>query len=122
MEKKFGEKFQIIATPGPGVMKLQVAITDAEEAAPGLRTISLVVPQARVLSTVGSLATGKQVFAGSLQAQAKLTDAATGQLLAAAVARGAGGGSIKAAAQWEWGDVQNAMDLFSRRMARSISP
>jgi hypothetical protein len=25
------------------------------------------------------------------------------------------------AAQWEWGDVQNAMDLFSRRMARSIS-
>jgi Protein of unknown function (DUF3313) len=121
LEKAFGDKVPSVAAPGPGVMKLQVAITDAEAATPGLRTISLVVPQARVLSTVGSLATGKQVFAGSLQAQAKRTAAAPGQLLAAAVARGAGGGSIKAAAPWEWGDVQNAMDLFARRMARGLS-
>jgi uncharacterized protein DUF3313 len=61
------------------------------------------------------------VFAGSLQAEAKLTDAATGQVLAASVAMGVGGGSVKAAAQWEWGDVQNAMDLFAKRMARNLS-
>jgi hypothetical protein len=121
LEKEFGQKFPLVATPGPGVMKLQVAITDAEAATPGLRTVSLIVPQARLLSTVGSLATGKQVFAGSLQAEAKLRDAATGQLLAALVARGAGGGSVKAAAQWEWGDAENAMDLFARRMARGLS-
>ncbi len=101
-------------------MKLQVAVTDVEAATPGLRTISLVVPQARLLSTVGSLATGKQVFAGSLQVEAKLTDASTGQLLGAWVARGVGGGSLKAAAQLEWGDAENAMDLFSKRATANL--
>jgi hypothetical protein len=120
LEKALSEKFEIVTAPGPGVMRLQVAITDAEAATPGLRTVSLVVPQARLLSTVGSLATGEQVLAGSLQAEAKVRDAATGQLLTAAVARGVGGGSVKAAAQWQWGDVQNAMDLFARRMAKGL--
>jgi hypothetical protein len=32
-----------------------------------------------------------------------------------------GGGSVKAAAQWQWGDVQNAMDLFAKRMATNLS-
>ena len=73
-----------------------------------------------MLTTVGSLATGKDLFAGSLQGEAKLTDAATGQLLSAAIARGVGGGSLKAAAQVQWGDAQNAMDLFSKRAASNL--
>ena len=120
LEKAFGEKFQVVTAPAPGVVKLQVAVVDAEAATPGLRTISMVVPQARLLTTVGSLASGKQVFAGALQVETKLVDAATGKLLAAAVARGVGGSSMKTAAQWEWGDVQNAMDLFSSRAAGNL--
>jgi len=96
-------------------------VTDVESATPGLRTISLVVPQARLLNTVQSLATGKQLFAGSLQVEAKLTDASTGKLLSAAVARGVGGGSLKAAAQVQWGDAENAMDLFARRTAKGLA-
>jgi Protein of unknown function (DUF3313) len=75
LEKELDQKFQIVTTPGPGVMRLQVAVTDAEAATPCLRTVSLVLPQARLLSTVGSLATGEQVFAGSLQAEAKVRNA-----------------------------------------------
>jgi hypothetical protein len=120
LEKELGQKFEIVTQPGPGVLRLQIAITDAEAATPGLRSVSLVVPQARVLSTVGSLATGEQVFAGSLQAEGKVRDAATGQLLSAVVARGVGGGSVKAAAQWKWGDTQNAMDLFAKRLAKNL--
>ena len=121
LEKALAEKFPIVNSPGPDVMKLQVAVTDAESATPGLRTISLVVPQARLLNTVQSLATGKQLFAGSLQVEAKLTDATTGKLLSAAVARGVGGGSVKAAAQVQWGDAENAMDLFARRTAKGLA-
>jgi Protein of unknown function (DUF3313) len=120
LDKAFAEKFEMVTTAAPGVLRLQVAVTDLEAATPGLRTISLVVPQARVLSTVGSMATGKQVFAGWLQVEAKLTDAQTGRLLSAVIARGIGGGSVKAAAQVEWGDAQNAMDLFARRAAANL--
>ena len=121
LEREFGKHFDIVTTPIPGAVRLQVAVVDAEAATPGLRSISLVVPQARVLTAVGSMATGEQVFAGSLQVESRFTDAATGQLLAAAVARGIGGGSVKAAAQVKWGDAQNAMDLFARRAATNLS-
>src|SRR6267378_7692440 len=63
---------------------------------------------------------GKTVFAGGLPAEAKFTDAKTGQLLAAAVGRAAGTSSLKAAAQVEWGDAQFAMDLFSKRAATNL--
>ena len=67
-----------------------------------------------------ALVTGKQAFAGALELEAKLTDAASGQLLSAVVARGVGGGSMKAAAQWKWGDAENAIDLFSKRAASNL--
>ena len=60
------------------------------------------------------------MFAGGLPAEAKFTDAKTGQLLAAAVGRAAGTSSLKAAAQVEWGDAQFAMDLFSKRAATNL--
>ncbi len=120
LEKEFAQQFEIITTPAPDVVRLQVAITDAEAATPGMRTISVIVPQMRLLNAVQSMATDKQVFAGGLQAEMKLTDAATGQLLSAAVGRAMGGGSIKAAAQVEWGDAQNAMDFFAKRAATNF--
>ena len=121
LEREFGKRFDVVTGTVPGAVRLQVAIVDVEAATPGLRSISLVVPQARVLTTVGSMATGEQVFAGSLQVESRFTDAVTGRLLAAAIARGIGGGSVKAAAQVKWGDAQNAMDLFARRAATNLS-
>jgi len=41
--------FSLADQAGPGVIQLQVALMDATTAVPGLRTISVVVPQARVL-------------------------------------------------------------------------
>lgn len=120
LEKQLGEKFQIVDMPDLGVMRLQVAITDAEASTPGMRTVSLIVPQLKLLNAVQSMATGKMVFAGGLQAEMKVTDAVTGETLCAAVGKGLGGGSIKAAAQWEWGDAQNAMDLFAKRAATNL--
>ncbi len=107
------EKFEVVDQPGPGVMKLQVAITDAETATPVLRTVSMVVPQARALNTLKYLATGTYGFVGSAQGEAEVTDSVTGQVLAAVMDRRVGGGSLKTAAQWQWGDAKNAMDAWA---------
>ena len=116
-----GQKFQIVDQPGPGVMRLQVAITDAETATPVLRTISMAVPQARALATLDRVATGTYSFAGAAQAEAELTDEATGQVLAAAMDRRVGGGSIKTAAQWTLGDAQYAMDHWAEQVTDRLS-
>ena len=40
LREELGKKFEVVDQAGPGVMRVQVALTDAEAATPGLRTIS----------------------------------------------------------------------------------
>lgn len=116
-----GKKFPVVDQPGPGVMKLQIAITDAEAATPVLRTVSMVVPQARALNTLKYLATGTYGFVGAAQAEAELTDSVTGQVLAAGMDRRVGGGSLETAAQWQWGDAENAMNKWAEELTNRLA-
>ncbi len=106
--------------PGPGVMKLQVAISDASASTPILRSVSVIVPQARVLNSVQSLATGSYAFVGSAQAEGQIVDSVTGERLAAAVDKREGGMGIAAAAQWKWGDAQNILDFWAQKLPQRI--
>jgi len=92
LKQQLSKKFQVVDQPGPGVLRVQVALTDAATATPVLRTITMAVPQARALSTVGYLATGTYPFVGAAQGAGKLTDSVTGELLAAVADRQVGGG------------------------------
>ena len=114
-------KYEMVSEPGPGVMRLQVALVDADAATPVLRTISMVVPQARALSTLKYLATGTYPFIGGAEAEAKMTDSETGNLLGEWVDKRVGGGSIKTAAQWEWGDAENVMKEWATMAATKLS-
>lgn len=118
---ELGKKFEITGKPGPGVLKLDLGILDAEAATPGLRSVSMVVPQAHMLSNLQYLATGSFPFVGGIQGAVKLTDSETGETLGAAVDRQIGGGSVAAGLQWEWGDAENAITEWSTRLAEKLS-
>ncbi|MFO1417321.1 MAG: DUF3313 domain-containing protein [Methylotetracoccus sp.] len=121
LKQHLSTRFTIADAPGTGVMRLQVALTDAQGATPGLRTITMAIPQARTLSTLGYLATGSYPFVGAAQGAAKLTDSMSGDLLAAVADRQIGGGHIKAAAQWTLGDAQNAIDHWAEGAANKLA-
>ena len=118
---QLGKKYQMVNEPDEGVMRLQVALVDAESATPVLRTVSMVIPQARLLSSLKYLATGTYPFIGGAEVEAKMTDSVTGQLLGMWVDKRVGGGSIKTAAQWEWGDAENAMKEWATLAATRLS-
>ncbi len=120
-KEQLGQKFQIVDQAGPGVMKIDAALTDAESATPGLRSISMIIPQARVLSSLKYLATGTMPFVGAAQAEAKLTDSVSGQILALAVDRRIGGGSFTTGFQWKWGDAENAINHWAELMTERLS-
>jgi hypothetical protein len=111
----------LVDLPGPGVMRAQIALSDVTKATPVLRTVSVVVPQARVLNQAQELLTGSYGFSGSAEVALKLTDARTGQLLAAAIDRRGGGGGITQAAVWQWGDAKAAIDHWSLQFANRIA-
>jgi len=110
LKQQLSQKFEIVTQPGPGVMKLDVALTDAEAASPVLRSISMIVPQAHMLANLKYLATDSFPFVGAAQAEAKFTDSVSGQILAMAVDKRIGGGSPTTGFQWEWGDAENAIN------------
>ena len=121
LEQELAKQFQLVDQDGPDVMQLQVALIDVAAATPGLRTITMVIPQARLLSTIKRGVTDSYPFVGGAQAEFKLTDSLTGQVLAAGVDRRIGGGNISTAAQWEWGDAENVMKAWSKLAAERLS-
>ena len=112
--------FTIVDQGGSGVIVLQVAVTNATSATPGLRSVSVAIPQARVLNGLQSLATGSYAFVGSAEGEMKVTDASTGQLLAAAIDKREGGIALSAAAQWQWGDAENAMNYWAQKISARL--
>ena len=77
----------------------------------------MVVPQLRLLSAGYALVTRRYPFSGGGVAAAKISDSMTEQLLGGGVDRRAGGGAIQTAAQWQWGDAENAIKAWSSLLA-----
>jgi hypothetical protein len=121
LNEDLSQKFQIVDRAGPGVMILRVALTDPTAATPVLRSVSVVIPQARLLNSVANLATGSYAFVGSAQSEGEVVDSQTGGRLAAAIDKRSGGLSIKNANVWQWGDAENAMDYWAQRTADRLS-
>lgn len=118
LQADLSKNFTLVNRPGPDVMALRLVLMDATTAVPGLRSVSVIVPQARVLNGLQSLATGSYAFAGSAEAEMKLTDSSTNELLAAAVDERAGGMRIKSAASFRWGDAEKCDGLLGRESFR----
>ncbi len=108
--------YEIVQLPGPGVLRFQAAITDAEASMPGLDTVSSIVPQLRLLTGAkGMVAGGKPGFVGEASVEAKITDAQSGELLAAAVDRRAGTKSLRGSTN-SWNDVEQAYQYWADKL------
>lgn len=114
------KNFTIVHAPGSGVMTVRVALTDANTTRPVLRTISVIIPQARVLNAAQSLATGSYAFVGSAHSEGEVLDSITDVRLAAAVDEREGGMSIKNAFGGRWNDAKAAMDYWAERTAERL--
>jgi Protein of unknown function (DUF3313) len=120
LEETLQKNFTIVDQPGPGVLVLYVAIINATGATPVLRSISVVVPQARILNGLQSLATGSYAFVGTAETEMKAIDGSTGEFLAGAVDERSGGMALSSAAQWHWGDAENAMNYWSDKISTRL--
>jgi len=120
LQADLSKSFTLVNQPGPDVITLRVALMDATTAVPGLRSVSVIVPQARVLNGLQSLATGSYAFVGSAEGEMKATDSVTGELLAGAVDQRAGGLGLKSAASFRWGDAENAMDYWADKISQRL--
>ncbi|MCF8122227.1 MAG: DUF3313 domain-containing protein [Desulfarculaceae bacterium] len=115
--KAMSKQITMVTTPGPGVLRVQVALTKAVPSKVGLDVISSVVPQAMVISSLKDAVSGKPSFVGEAAVASKVSDAETGELLGAWVADRVGGKQLDAAQMSSWGDVEQAMRFWADNAA-----
>lgn len=111
----FEQDYEMVQKPGPNTLRIQVAITKLEESMVVLDVVSTVVPQARALSTLKGLATGKPAFVGEASVEAKVSDAQSGRILAAVVDRRVGKKKLEAEVFDTWGDVNEILEYWSKQ-------
>ncbi len=104
--------YRVVREAGPHVMRIRVALTEAEASNTVLDTISSVLPTGYVISGTKSLATGTGTFVGSASVEAKITDAERGTLLAAAVDRRGGAKSLSGVTS-QWNDVEESFQYWA---------
>jgi hypothetical protein len=85
IRKELSKSYQLVETPGPDVMKLRIAVTDARGSHVVLDTVSSIVPIGIALSAVKAIATGKHLSVGEIGAEMEALDSQSGKRLIAAV-------------------------------------
>ncbi len=120
LRHNLGQDYRLVDREEPNTLRLRVAITEAKGSRVVVNTVSKIVPQLRVLTTVGGLATGTQVLVGRAGAEAELLDALTDVRLAAAVDRRAGTKALRGGFG-TWADVQRAFDYWSERLRTRLA-
>lgn len=118
LHEKLSENFRIADAAGPGVMRLRVAITEAEGANVAGNAVTTVVPQLRILTTAGGLATDTAVVVGKAGAEADLTDSQTGERLLAAVDQQIGQKTLRTLGKWS--HVKGAFDGWAERLRERL--
>ena len=109
------QDYVVVPEPGPGVMRIQVAITEARKSNVGMDVTTIIFPPATILAGAKNLATGTRAFVGEAGIEGKITDAETGDVLLAAVDRRAGGRTLDGVMD-SWDDVEHAFDYWANRL------
>jgi hypothetical protein len=113
LRQELGKDFELVDAPAPNTLRVAAALTDAEPANQTMVVVSNVVPIAMATSGAYEYITGKPTFQGQAAAEAKITDAQTGELLAAAVDKRMGGRTL-ASAETSWTDVNNILAYWAQ--------
>jgi hypothetical protein len=106
--------YMMVDRPGPGVLRVRAALTEARESAVALDILSSVGPITGAISGMSKMATGTSAFVGAASVEVEVSDAETGEVLLAAVDRRVGEKTLSGATD-PWGDVQNAFQVWSDR-------
>jgi hypothetical protein len=107
--------YSITQNPEPGTLRVQMAIIEASSASKVRSVTSTILPIGLAINLVKYSATGKPSAVGDITVEIKITDAATGELLGAAVDQRVGGMNIAGA--WDsWRTADDALAYWAKKV------
>jgi hypothetical protein len=120
LHRELSNDYRIAERPGSGVMRLRAAITEAKGASRVGKAVTSVVPQLRMLTTLGGMGADMAVVVGEAAIEVDLRDSETDERLAAAVDERWGTKALRGGFS-EWGDAEHAYDFWAKRMRERLT-
>jgi hypothetical protein len=112
--------YQMVTSPQPNTLRVSVAIIKLKEADVAMETVSTIVPQARLLTSLTNAASKSPAFVGQASIQANIVDAETNALLAEGADARVGGYTLSSVSLNSWTDVENIMKLWVARSTYNL--
>lgn len=109
--------YEIVDQPGPGVMRVRVAITELKPSSPVANTMSTIIPVGIVAAGATKAVSGDNLGTGEAGTEFEMLDAMTGERLAAAVDKRQGG---KMVFRGKWEDTKDAFDFWAKRFRQRL--
>jgi hypothetical protein len=117
LREKLNLNFELVHEPGPAVLRMRVAVTEAKGSAVLLDTVSTVVPLGLAISYVNERVTGKHLSVGEIGAECEVLDSVTGKRLLAAVdARVGNKVTFEFDKFGKWHTAKDAFDFWARQI------
>jgi len=119
LNKKLSADYEMVDQLGPGVMRIQIALTGGKKAVTILKVASKGVPYGTGPSLLWTFITGKPPFVGEASIEFMVKDGVTDHLLAAGADRRVGADTVIAGSgvntQYlsSWGDVKYSLDFWT---------
>ena len=115
VDEELRKDIRITSTPGPGMLRVQIAITEAGKNHPMVDLLTTLHPGTRLVSEGKKWAGGTESFVGAVSVEVKITDSDSGELLAAAVDR-RGGGKYLTKGFHRWTDAEEAFTYWAKQL------
>ena len=115
LSKELQQDYQIVQSPEPGAIRVQMAIIDADSSKPVRSVTSSIVPIGIGISLAKYGATGKPSGVGEITSEFKITDAMSGELLGAGLDRRVGGKDFKGVFD-SWHHADAALQYWAQRL------
>lgn len=112
--------FAITDKPGPDVMRVRAAVTEATKAKVMLANAVAVAPYVWQAATLWGMGTGKWPFLGELAGEMEIVDSLTGERLMAGVDKVTGtmGSNMDPRARWD--DVRKGFDHWREKLGKRM--
>ena len=119
LHKSVSKEYPMTDEAGPDVMRIRVAITEAEDANVTLNAITTIIPQLRLVSTLGGRAADVALMVGTASFEGEIVDSESGERLVAAVDRRVGTKTLRGVFS-DWSDTEQAFDAWAEATAKRL--
>jgi uncharacterized protein DUF3313 len=112
--------YQFTETPGPNVLRLRLALTEAGGSRVALNTVTTILPLGLIVSHTKNLVTGTHTFVGNAATEVEGVDSLTDEQLFAAVDKRVGGKTLRGVFS-KWDDVEKAFEYWAERLRTRLA-